>query len=310
MPSRSRPAPSTMAFETEPEEDDAEPAAEDDRPRGPASPKVRRGPNQGIGPTERVPAGDAEEADELEEERGRVVPVGGRGRGSTTQGRTRAPRPARAASARRPPRRRAGTGGRRADRGDRTRGRRGRPDPTSKPSRPRPTTSPNPSGTRSTSSRSAGPQPTEEVAIAQLLGRGGRRADEAGRTAHGPVGSARRVSAGRAGRNRPRSRSAPNPNAGARPGRPDGVHHRPGPRGSGGRRDLDRAGGVRDLRGHRGAVRAGGVLPRDAEAALPTGDGARARLRWRSSSAPGTTAARTRCSRSWRCRCSRPSSGT
>ena len=59
---------STMGFETEPEEDDAEPAAED-------VPAERTGvtdrsddTDQGTSATERVPAGDAEEADELEED--------------------------------------------------------------------------------------------------------------------------------------------------------------------------------------------------------------------------------------------------
>ena len=59
-----------MAFETEPEEDDAEPAAEDVPAEGTGvtdrSDELLT--DQGTAATERVPAGDAEEADELEED--------------------------------------------------------------------------------------------------------------------------------------------------------------------------------------------------------------------------------------------------
>jgi phosphatidate cytidylyltransferase len=61
---------STMAFETEPEEDDAEPAAEDVPAEGTGvtdrSDELLT--DQGTAATERVPAGDAEEADQLEED--------------------------------------------------------------------------------------------------------------------------------------------------------------------------------------------------------------------------------------------------
>ena len=61
---------STMAFETQPEEDDAEPPAEDVPAEG--SGVTDRSDelftDQGAAATERAPAGDAEEADELEED--------------------------------------------------------------------------------------------------------------------------------------------------------------------------------------------------------------------------------------------------
>jgi phosphatidate cytidylyltransferase len=61
---------STMAFETEPEEDDAEPVAEDVPAEGTGVTDRSDEPltDQGTAATERVPAGDAEEADELEED--------------------------------------------------------------------------------------------------------------------------------------------------------------------------------------------------------------------------------------------------
>ena len=61
---------STMAFETEPEEDDAELAAEDVPAEGYGGTDRSDDlfTDQGTAATERVPAGDAEEADELEED--------------------------------------------------------------------------------------------------------------------------------------------------------------------------------------------------------------------------------------------------
>ena len=61
---------STMAFETEPEEDDAEPAAEDVPAEGTGVTDRSDEPltDQGTAATERVPAGDAEDADDLEED--------------------------------------------------------------------------------------------------------------------------------------------------------------------------------------------------------------------------------------------------
>jgi phosphatidate cytidylyltransferase len=61
---------STMAFETEPEEDDAEPAAEDVPGEGYGGTDRSDDlfTDQGTAATERVPADDAEEADELEED--------------------------------------------------------------------------------------------------------------------------------------------------------------------------------------------------------------------------------------------------
>ena len=125
---------------------------------------------------------------------------------------------------------------------------------------------------------SVGPQPTEEVAIAQLLGEEGDEGSEAAEPA-------RTVRVGAEGFGGPSWQEPTAIEVGAEPERKGPGRDVPmafitgivlvGLAVGG---DLDRARGVRDLRRHRGAVRAGGVLPRDAEAALSTGDGARSGL--------------------------------